>query len=215
MIEKSTLNFLKLIKKNNNRIWFQAHKDLYEDARRNIEDITMMLLGKVSQFDDSVMGIEPKQCIFRFYRDTRFSSDKSPYKTNFGILLNNRKSIQDIAVYYLHIEPESSAVYCGAHLPNSRFLYRMRKNIEKRFDEFMKIINDKEFKKYFKEIDSDKLKNVPRGFEKESRAAEFLKYKEYIVGSGYSDSEVTSSDFLDSVAKKFKAAKKFNEFLVG
>jgi uncharacterized protein (TIGR02453 family) len=213
MIEKSTLDFLKKLGKNNNREWYHANKDLYEKAKANIEDFTMVLLNLMAEFEPSVAGRMPDECLFRIYRDTRFSNDKTPYKTNFGIALNNKKSSGQSGVFYVHIEPGSSAVYCGAHLPEPQFLLKIRKNIENRFDEFKKIINASDFRKFYEEILADTLKNVPRGFNKESRAAEYLKFKEYIVGSGFTDAEVLSADFVKAVVRRLKAAKKSNDFI--
>jgi uncharacterized protein (TIGR02453 family) len=213
IIEKSTLDFLKKLKENNNKEWFSANKGLYEKARANIEDFAMYLIINISKFDDSAAGLEPKECIFRIYRDIRFSRDKTPYKTNFGIILVNKKSFQTSCGYYLHIEPGNSIAYAGSHEPEKQFLFRMRKKIDMNFDKFMKIINAPDFKKFYKEIDSDTLKKVPPGFNKESPAAEYLKYKEYCAGSGFTDNEVLSDSFADQVIKKFKAAEKFNKFL--
>jgi len=215
MVRKSTLDFLKKLKKNNNRKWFNINKKLYEDARYDFEVCVFDMIQKLSDFDESVSGLEPKDCLFRIYRDVRFAKDKKPYKQNFGaaIQMGGRKSSK--AGYYFHIEPGASMLAGGIYMPMPDILLAIRKLIAADYKEYEKIISNKDFKKLFGEIwgGDDKLKTVPKGFEKDHPAAEHLKNKSFIVFKMLSDSDVLSKNFINNSAKIFKAMKPFNDFL--
>src|ERR1044071_3490762 len=108
VIQRETLQFLKDLKSHNDRDWFNAHKDEFVSANENFIEFVRDLIGEVSRFDKSVAGLEAKNCVFRIYRDTRFSKDKSPYKTHFGATLLGKGKGCGIAGYYIHIEPGAS-----------------------------------------------------------------------------------------------------------
>jgi len=215
MIKKPTLDFLKKLKKNNNREWFNANKKMYEDARYDFEISVFDMIQKISGFDESVSGLDPKDCLFRIYRDVRFSKDKKPYKQNFAaaIQFNGRKSGK--SGYYFHIEPGASMLAGGIYMPNPDNLFALRKLIAENYKEYEKIISGKEFRKEFKEVwaGDDRLKTVPKGFEKDHPAADHIKNKSFIVFKMLSDAEVLSKNFISSSAKTFKAMKQFSDFL--
>lgn len=215
MIQKSTLDFLKKLKKNNNREWFNKNKKLYEDARYNFEICVFDIIQAISDFDETVSGLDPKDCMFRIYRDVRFSKDKKPYKQNFAaaIQFNGRKSIK--AGYYFHIEPGRSMLAGGIYMPGPDTLLSLRKLIAANYKEYEKIISAKDFKKEFKEVwvEENKLKTIPKGFDIEHPAAEHLKNKSFIVLKIIGDKEVLSKNFVKNSAKIFKIMKPFNDFL--
>lgn len=215
MIQKSTLDFLKKLKKNNNRDWFNANKKLYEDARYDFEIFVFDLLQKLTEFDDSVAGLDPKDCLFRIYRDVRFAKDKKPYKQNFAaaIQLNGRKSSK--AGYYVHIEPGAGMLGGGIYMPMPDNLLAVRKLVAANYKEYEKIINAKDFKKVFGEVwgGDDRLKTVPKGFEKDHPAAEHLKNKSFIAFKMLSDADVLAKNFMANSVKIFKVMKPFNDFI--
>lgn len=215
MLKKSTFDFLKKLKKNNNRDWFNANKDLYEDARYDFEVLVFDLIQKAAEFDESVSGVEPKSCLFRIYRDVRFSKNKSPYKTNFAadIQPGGRKSSR--AGYYVHIEPGSCMLAGGIYMPPPERLMAIRKFIADNHKEFDRIINAKDFKKEFKQLwqSEDRLKTIPKGFEKDHPAAEILKNKSFIVLHELDDAKIFSNKFVNHAARVFKAMQPFNSFL--
>ena len=215
MLKKSTLDFLKKLKKNNNRDWFNANKKLYEDARYDFEVFVFDLLQKLAEFDDSVAGLDPKDCLFRIYRDVRFAKDKKPYKQNFAaaIQLNGRKSSK--AGYYMHVEPGASMLGGGIYMPMPDNLLAVRKLIAANYKEYEKIINAKDFKKVFGEVwgGDDRLKTVPKGFEKDHPAAEHLKNKSFIAFKMMSDADVLAKNLMSSSVKIFKIMKPFNDFI--
>src|SRR5438270_18872 len=126
MIEKSTLKFLKELAANNNREWFQANKKSFDAAQDNLIAFTGYLIGKVGEFDKAVAAIDPKSCVFRIYRDVRFSKDKSPYKTNLGAYISpgGRKSM--LPGYYFHVQPGQSFLAGGKHIPDGPELLKIR-----------------------------------------------------------------------------------------
>lgn len=215
MLKKSTLDFLKKLKKNNNRDWFNANRKLYEDARYDFEVFVFDLLQKLAEFDDSVAGLDPKDCLFRIYRDVRFAKDKKPYKQNFAaaIQLNGRKSRK--VGYYMHVEPGASMLGGGIYMPMPDNLLAVRKLIAVNYKEYEKIINTKDFKKVFGEVwgGDDRLKTVPKGFEKDHPAAEHLKNKSFIAFKMMSDADVMAKNLMSSSVKIFKIMKPFNDFI--
>lgn len=119
MIAEETLDFLKKLKKNNDREWFQSNKKLFQSAQDNMTAFAGYLIGEIGKFDEAVAGLDPKTCVFRIYRDVRFSKDKSPYKTNLGAYISpgGRKSMQP--GYYFHVEPGSSFVAAENAVPTA------------------------------------------------------------------------------------------------
>lgn len=215
MIKKGTLDFLINLKENNNREWFQTHKNLYEEAKKDIEDNLSYLIIAVSSFDPSITDLEVKDVLFRIYRDIRFSKDKSPYKPYFGALITkNGKSNMEGSGYYFHIEPGNSMICGGVFHPEPKKLDKIREKINSNFTSYTEVINQPALRRYYGEIQGEKLKNVPRGFDKESPAAEILKLKQYIFMSKFSDEEIFSEDFLKETVKRMEAVKEFNEFLM-
>ena len=212
MFEKS-LDFLRKLRDNNNRDWYHAHKSLYNEAKLEFEHVTEILIHEVVQFDKSIAGIQPKDCIFRIFRDVRFSADKSPYKTNFGTFLvpGGRKS--SFAGYYLHIEPGGSFIASGIYMPPPSILLAIRKDIFTYTDEFKNTINSKEVKELFGEISGDKLKLAPKGFPKEFPDIDLLKYKNYGLLRMKTDREIMDAEVLKEIIHCFEVTSPFVKFL--
>jgi uncharacterized protein (TIGR02453 family) len=213
MLQKSTLDFLKKLKKNNNREWFNTNKQLYEDAKYDFEIFTNDLINIIIEFDDSLAGLLPKDCIFRIYRDVRFFKDKLPYKTNFGAVLYEGGKNSLKAGYYFHLAPGECFYAGGLYMPQPDQLLKLRQGIYKKFNEFTKIIDNKEFKKYFDKLSGEKLKTVPRGFAKDHPSSEILKLKSYIAYHEIGSDKVLSKSILDYSGKVFRAMKPLIEFL--
>lgn len=216
MIEKSTLDFLKALKKNNNRDWFEKNKDKYLAAKKNVEDFTDEVIKSFSTFDKSLAGLKAKECVFRIYRDVRFSKDKSPYKTNMGATINAGGRKMEVAGYYLHIDPEKSFLAGGRWMPSSDHLKKIRQEIVYNGKKLKKILADKEFKKYFGDLDETegyKLSRPPKGFDKNHPDIELLKFNSFIVWHEYKDKDVLSKNFLKELTKGAKIMKPMNDFL--
>lgn len=212
-ISPKTFDFLKKLSQNNNRDWFNENKNLYTEAQGNIIQFLDDLILEMSGFDEELAKIDSKKSLFRIYRDTRFSKDKSPYKTNFGASLGMGKGNQK-GGYYLHIEPGKSFLAGGIYMPESAVLKEVRKEISLYGDSFLKILNNKDFKKHFPELDQDeKLKKIPQGFEKEDPMADYLKLKNFIVIYQLKDEEVLDQNAVKNMNKIFTLIKPFNDFL--
>jgi TIGR02453 family protein len=216
MIEKSTIKFLSDLSKNNYREWFNENKSQYESARENIFSAGNKLFAEISKFDSNIIFTDPKKCMFRIYRDVRFSKDKEPYKTNMGMVFSpdGTKKCQ-LSSYYMHVEPKGSFVSCGVYMPDATILKSIRLAIDEDFEAFSKIIENKAFKNKFGSLyrDEDALSRVPAGFDKDSPAAEYLKLKHFYVFAQFTDAEVCSPDYIEKAAEALKLAKPLQDWL--
>jgi uncharacterized protein (TIGR02453 family) len=215
MISKSTFDFLKSLKKNNNREWFNRNKPRYEQAKNEFEDFINSLIPLIANFDETVSGLEAKNCIFRIYKDVRFSKDRIPYNTYLGahIVKGGRKSEHNRAGYYVHIEPGNSMLGGGAYLPPADWLKTIRKKIADNTNAFKKIIKSNQFRKYFGEIEGEKLKIAPKDYPKDHPEIELLKYKSYLSVYRPPDKDILSNKFLKHASEVFKAYYPFCSFL--
>lgn len=212
-MQSSTLQFLRNLEKNNNREWFNENKTLYQEAQQDVISFVEKLIEEMADFDEEMGKLEAKKSVFRIYRDTRFSKDKTPYKTNFGAGLGMGKG-NKISGYYLHIEPGKSFLAGGVYKPEPSVLKTIRQEISAFGDEFKAILEQDEFRNYFRGLSvEDKLKKVPQGFEKDDKMAEYLKLKHFIVTHPVSDEQLLSENAFKEFAKIFKAMKPLNDFL--
>jgi uncharacterized protein (TIGR02453 family) len=213
MLAKETVDFLKKLDKNNNRDWFNANKDSFIKANDNVIAVTGDLLNRVARFDPEVAGIDPKACVFRIYRDVRFSKDKSPYKTNLGAFIapGGRKTMSP--GYYFHVQPGMYFSAAGKHMPDSGELLKIRSAIAANTKDFLKIVNAKKFKDRFGELDGDRLTKPPKGFAADHEAVEYLKLKSFTVSEEFSEKEATGNDYPKLLAESFKAAYPLVTFL--
>ncbi|WP_228455471.1 DUF2461 domain-containing protein [Chryseobacterium potabilaquae] len=214
MLSQKTFDFLKKLSKNNDREWFNDNKKLYTEAQENVISFLEELIKEMGSFDEELAKIDAKKSLFRIYRDTRFSKDKSPYKTNFGASLGMGKGSQK-GGYYLHLEPNKSFLAGGIYMPESSVLKEVRKEISLYGEDFLKIVNHKDFKKHFPTLDQeDRLVKIPQGFEKEDPMAEYLKLKSFIVVYNIKDEEILNNkNTTKEFTKIFKLMKPFNDFL--
>lgn len=212
-ISSKVFDFLKLIDKNNNREWFNDNKNLFLEAQSDFQDFTEELISEMGKFDETILKLDAKKSLLRIYRDTRFSKDKTPYKNYFGASLGMGK-INTKAGFYLHVQPGKSFLGSGIYLPDPPVLKEIRKEISLFKDDFLKAIDDKDFKKYYEELDQEhKLKNVPQGFEKEDPMGEYLKLKSFIGVHNMTNKDLMEKNTVKNISKIFEAAKPLNDFL--
>ncbi|TXF75017.1 DUF2461 domain-containing protein [Chryseobacterium sp.] len=213
VIDPQVLEFLHNLKLNNNREWFNEHKTDFTEAQENVRLFVEDLIEEISKFDVEILKLDARKALYRIYRDTRFSKDKTPYKTNFGAGLGMGKGGR-ISGYYLHIEPGASFLAGGVYQPDSAVLKEIRKEISMNKEEFLKIINAKNFKKYFEELSqNEKLVKIPQGFEKDDPMAEFLKLKNFIVVYNLQNEDLSDIKSVEKSAEIFKAMVPLNKFL--
>jgi uncharacterized protein (TIGR02453 family) len=215
-INSSTFQFLKELKENNDRDWFNANKPRYQEARQNFIDFVGELLLQIAEFDPSISHHEAKNCVFRIYRDVRFSKDKSPYKTNFGAHVTSaakKSEIHSRAGYYIHLEPGGSFLAGGAYMPQGPWLKAIRQEIAYNADDLKKILNSKSFKQYFGAMEGEKLKTSPRDYPKDHPEIELLRHKSFLATHHCDDPSVLSEDFVVHCGQVFKALHPFDAFL--
>ncbi|KAF2326045.1 DUF2461 domain-containing protein [Flavobacterium nitrogenifigens] len=216
MLAKESLQFLDDLKKNNNREWFQDNKKRYEVFKKDYHQLVSDFLDAMKPLDPSLELLEVKNCTFRINRDIRFSKDKSPYKAHLGIWMSGGTKGLNRSGYYVHIEKGASFIAGGFYSPESEDLKKVRKEIAFFYDDLQEILNDKNFKKEFGSLDfneNNSLKSMPRGYEKDHPAIEFLKLKSFTATQKYDISEVTQKDFVKKISQKLIALKPLNEFI--
>jgi len=214
MINRSTILFLKDLKKNNNKAWFDKNRPRYEVAKRNIEELVEKFLANVSLHDKRYIQLSAKNCVFRIYRDIRFSPDKTPYKSHFGAGISPNGKKANEPGYYLHIEPSKSFLAGGIWMPEKDLLKKIRQEIDYNSKKMKKILADKNFNKYYGELDDEyKLSRPPKGYDKNHPEIELLKFNSYIVWHQYSEKEISSLSFSRELNKGAKIMKPFLKFL--
>lgn len=210
---QEVLNFLSELRINNNKEWFDQNRDRYEESRKKVLFLTELVIHEVSKFDPEIGSLTAKDCVFRIFRDVRFSHDKTPYKINMGsfIARGGRKSMG--AGYYLHIEPGGSFVGGGSYCPPADSLKALRTEIFDHPDEFKKLIYSDSFRRTYPEMYDDKLKTPPKGFPKDFPDIDLLKYKSYAFTSRIDDSVVAGDAYVGKIIDAFKELAPVNRFL--
>ncbi|MBN1651503.1 MAG: DUF2461 domain-containing protein [Bacteroidales bacterium] len=213
MKAKIILDFLSELKENNNRDWFQANKAKYEEAKESMLFLLQNLLEELSAFDKDLGALDAKQCLFRIYRDVRFSMNKQPYKNNMGgfIAVGGRKGGN--AGYYLHIEPGNSFVGGGLYRPEPKILKAVRDEINYTGQEFISIIENKDFKHYFPELLGESLVRPPKGYDPDSAFIELLKMKSFTVLKSLDDTDLLQDNLIEYLMPIFKKMQPFNAYL--
>lgn len=214
MLQPSTFKFLKELKKNNNRPWFDEHRNQYNLAKENFLLLLDELIPLIAKFDPSVAHLNSKDCVFRINRDVRFSKDKSPYKTNIAGYFNQNGKKGLGAGYYLHIEPGKNFLAGGMWMPEPKELIKIRQEIDYSFEDWKKFTNSATFKKTFTNgIEGEALVRPPKGYEENNPAIAFLKLKSFVVTKSFTDAAVLDKDFIKEACSTFKAMKPLVDFL--
>ena len=211
MLTTSTFTFLKQVKKNNNRNWFNANKETYIEQNAAVVAFADALIAQMNKYD-KIETPSGKKAVFRIYRDVRFSKDKSPYKTHFGLHMSRATKLRR-GGYYFHIEPGKCFVGGGFWDPNPDDLKHIREQIAIHPKPLRKILDSKDFKKNFGKLEGEKLVNVPRGFEKDHPAADLLKYKQFLISRNIPEKVLLSKKGLDEVVKSFRAMRPFFDYM--
>ena len=205
---KDVLEFLKKLEKNNDRDWFNDHKKEFKTIETEVKKCYSTLFNLLKTHDEV-----DQFKMFRIYRDVRFSKNKLPYKTHFGGSFH-RKKPELRGGYYLHIAPNNeSFIATGFWEPNANDLHRMRKEFEMDDSEMRKIINDKSFKSVWGDLVGDELKTAPRDFDKDHKAIDLIKKKQYIFTKKYTDEEVLADHFLEDVNASFKVIRPYFNYM--
>ena len=207
------LNFLTELKIHNSRDWFQLNKSWYQKIKTEHEEIVAKVISKIAVFDQDVQLLTPRESVFRIYRDVRFSKNRDPYKTAFGAVFCKGGRKSKFAGYYLHIEPRNTFVGGGIWMPPSDVLKSIRYEIYNFPEEFVKIINQKEFSDKFGQVSGDKLTRPPKDFPKDFKYIELLKHKSFTIGQSFLDDQVKDEIFIEKITLAFQQMKPFIKFL--
>jgi uncharacterized protein (TIGR02453 family) len=207
------LNFLKGLEANNNREWFEQNRNLYLKTKEQFLHITEVLINEIRTFDRQIPYQDPKSCMFRIFRDVRFSKDKRPYKTNYGSYITKGGRKGGNPGYYLHIQPGGCFLGGGIYMLPPEKLRAIRQHIYDNTAEFIEVLESDPFKSNFTLYAEDKLKTAPKGFPKDFEHIDLLRYKSYSTFLGFDDSKLSESGILDFVLEKFRLMAPFNEFL--
>lgn len=207
------LEFLKDLKNNNNREWFQENKSRYEKARTEFEAYINKLIPRIREFDPEIGMLTARDCMFRIYRDVRFATDKSPYKTNMGAYIARGGKGTTMPGYYVHMEPGSSFLAGGLYMPPPEILKKIRDEIYFQPEEFKNIVFNKSFIRVFGEIDdSEKLKTAPKGYPKDFPDLNLIKFRNYAVMHWVTDEQTLSDVYDDYAIEVFKVLLPLNEY---
>ena len=213
---KDIIQFLAALKQNNDRGWFQKHKTEYIAAQGAFNAFVEKLIAGIVSFDDSVSGVNVKDCIYRIYRDTRFSADKSPYKTHMGAFVcpGGRKS--GYSGYYFQVGPEESGypegnmLATGNYRLDSKVMHILREDICMDAEDFEQRLKQASL---FKLDDTDMLKRVPNGFERNAPYSGYLMYKAYCLVYSPGKSFMTGDNLLERTLDAFRSTKPFLQYL--
>jgi len=210
---RPVMRFLRALKGNNNRDWFESHRAEYHVARSQFEGYIATLIRDLAR-TESLRGVTPKDCIFRLNRDLRFSKDKTPYKPYMSAYIapGGRKSRR--LGYYVHIEPGNHSILGGGlHEPEAKELAAWRSSISHDSRTFKEITSSKEFRKLFGEVRGERLKTAPKGYPKDHPDLDLLRLKRVTVWRAISDQAITSPQLLRMTHDTFKAMKPFLRYL--
>lgn len=214
-LTQATLDFIKDLQQNNERGWFQENKHRYEAAKQDFLELVQNIITNAATFEPALAGQAAKDTMFRIYRDIRFSNNKTPYKNHICAYLaeGGRKTINP--GYYLHISPNNqSFLAVGLWMPPAPELKAVRQEIDYNFDELNNILQTPAFKKYFKQVEGEKLKTNPKGYDSENPAIDLLRHKSWSVSYPLSDALLLSDDLHETLISLMKTSKPMIDFFI-
>ncbi len=208
----ANFQFLTDLQANNTREWFGLHKNRYEAAQLEMLAIAQALIQGFAEIDEAIAQLKAKDTMFRIYRDTRFASDKAPYKTNLSLYLNRGGKKAEMAGYYFHFQPGASFVAGGCWLPASDKLAAIRQEIDYNPVEFRGIVQSPAFANGLK-LGGESLKTSPKGYAADHPEIEFLKMKSFIATRPFTDEAVVATSFIADLLATCKQIKPLVDFL--
>jgi uncharacterized protein (TIGR02453 family) len=209
-----TLRFLRALKRNNRREWFNAHRDQYEaHVRQPMTAIVERLADDFRTFAPELVA-SPKVSMYRIYRDTRFSENKTPYKTHVAAVFPTRGlEKHEGAGVYFHISPDEVWVGGGMYSPQPAQLFVVREHIAANIKQLRTIVESPGFRRLVGQLEGETLKRVPRGFSKDHEAAAYLKFRHFIAGAEFPAAMATSPKFYRTLLTVFRQVLPLSRFL--
>jgi len=208
----AVLAYLRGLKRNNDRAWFTEHRTTFDELRAQFEDFITALLIECTSFDESLALVDPKTCIFRIYRDVRFSKEKTPYKTRFAAYVPGGGKVGTSPGYYIGIEPGRTVLGGGIYTPTKEHLAAIRAGFVRDARPFKKIVDASTFRKRF-ERDFDPLVTAPRGYPRDHSEIELIRSRRFTVHRAIADKELVTLDLLAEAVKTFRALRPFVAYL--
>lgn len=211
-MNKELYTFLSELQTNNQREWFKENKDRYDVLRKGFEKDIQLIIDQVASFDPEIAGLQAKECLFRIYRDIRFSPNKTPYKTHFSAYIARGGRKSERSGYYIHIEPGNSLVSGGIWQPETAILKKIRQDIYENIDEFNEILEESVFKAIYPGLVGQKLKRMPAGFPTDF-SYEYLKHKDFCIDHQVEDSFFYAEDWLAQTTHLLRIQYPLHRFL--
>ena len=206
-LPKDLFSFFSDLQQNNNRDWFMEHKPRFKSLETQVKSFGELLKDQLNQHDHI-----DRFKLFRIYRDVRFSKDKTPYKTHFGLTWHRTKPLYR-GGYYLHLSPNNNFLACGFWDPNPADLKRIRQEIDIEGEEYRSILNNKTFKSVWGELQGEAVKTAPKGYVKDHPYIDLLRFKQHIFTINYSDKEICQPDFIDRADSVLQAVRPFVDYM--
>ena len=203
----SLFKFLKTIKANNNREWFQANKKTYVQHHEFMKQYVAQLQVELEKHD-----VIEKSKLYRIYRDVRFSKDKTPYKSHFGGWFR-RATKQRRGGYYFHIEPNNTMIAGGFWRPNSADLKRVRAELAANDEGLRTLLTSPTFIKTFGQLKGEKVKTAPRGYSTDHPAIDLLQHKQWVVKRSFRNKEVLNDTFFEEIIDTFLKMRPFFDYM--
>lgn len=216
MLQVSTIKFLKDLKKNNSKEWFDKNRKIYEYAKEDFASLVTNVIEQFGKKEEAIGLLTAKDCMFRINRDVRFSKDKSPYKTNMGASFSKGGKKSTLAGYYFHCEPGQAFIGGGLWMPDANVVKKVRQEIDYNFTEFSKIIKNKKFVAQYKGLEITKetsLSREPKGYEKDNPAIEYIKLKSWLAMAPLTDTDLTDKTLTKKIVTAFEALQPLIIFL--
>lgn len=210
---KDILKFLRELSQNNNREWFIANKERYDNINRRVKELTQQLINRLVTIDPSAAVLSPEKCTYRIYRDIRFSSDKTPYKTHIGIFINPPRGKKSLRLgHYFHIEPGNIFFAAGTLPLPSPVIKNIRKAIYDNIDEYLEIVMDDNFRSLFPIVGENPLKTFPKGFPKDWEYMDLIRPRDFVACSEKFREDLSLEALPDLLTPYFQQAHRFNQF---
>ena len=213
-MKNKILKFLKELAKNNTREWMAEHQPEYKETMAERDETAQRFINAIALIEPEASGMAIGKCTYRLMRDTRFSADKTPYKTHVGIFVCpplGKKSL--MSGYYLHLEPGNCFICGGNYCLPTKYLTAIRNDIRDNIEEYIEIVESPEFKQYFPTVGSDPLKTAPKGFDKEWEYIDYVRPREFGVLMNLDDKYFDRKDSIEGLLPILQQIKRLNDFI--
>lgn len=214
-LDTETFAFIRDLGRNNNREWFEDNRDRYEAARADFLSFIGVWLMEMEAFEPSVAGMDPRRCMFRIYRDTRFSNNKTPFKNNFGarILPGGSKALHIRTGYFLNVQPGLCRISGGAFRPEPEWLNAIRDRLSWDSSKLRAILDEPKFKRMFGDLQGEAVKTAPRGYSKDHPDIDLIRQKSFLARFPLEDDRMFQPGFLKDLVTVCRTIKPLKDYL--